>query len=258
MKSIKEQVTTAEWNTRVELAAAYRAFYYLGFEFTTFGHLSARVPGEPDCLLLNPFGLTFDEITASSLIKVRKDGTILTDNGYQLNKAGWNIHSGLIFGNDSINSAMHLHTVDGVAVSAMKEGVLPLCQDDMLIHSNIAYHDYEGVVVDAAEGPRMLSDIGDKKILMLRNHGTLSVGETISEAFFYMFFLEKSCKIQTRALGSPQGVVNVNEAIVDHVPEQKKEVMAGLPHEGNDTDPYHTLYEGWLRRMKREYPEFDN
>ena len=187
--SIKEKVSSDEWKTRVQLAAAYRAFHYLGFEFTAFGHLSAKVPGEPDHILLNPFGLMFDEITASSLVKVNREGVKVLDNGFELNKAGWNIHSGLLFSNAGINSAMHLHTVDGVAVSARKEGVLPLCQDSLLIYSLIKYHGYEGIVVDPTESTRMLADLGMGKILMLRNHGTLTVGKSIGEAFFYMFFL---------------------------------------------------------------------
>lgn len=193
--SIKSKVSKEEWETRVQLAAAYRAFNYLGFEYTAFGHLSAKVPGEPENILLNPFGLMFDEITASSLVKVNREGKKVLDNGFDLNEAGWNIHSGLLYSDAGINSAMHLHTVDGVAVSVRKEGVLPLCQDSLLIYRMIKYHGYEGIVVDPTESSRMLADLGTGKLLMLRNHGTLSVGKSVGEAFFYMFFLEKACKI---------------------------------------------------------------
>lgn len=253
---IKSRVSSSEWEVRKQLAAAYRIFYYLGFEFTAFGHLSARVPGEPENILLNPFGLMFDEITASSLVKVNKQAKIVLDNGYKLNKAGWNIHSGLLFGNDEINSAMHLHTVDGVAISARKEGILPLCQDSLLIYEKTRYHDYEGIVVDPTESSRMLANLGDGNILLLRNHGTLSVGKTIAEAFFYMFFFEKSCKIQTKATASPGGYRVISQDIIEEIPRQKEEVLENLPHDGTAFDAYQVLFDSWIRRINRLYPDF--
>ncbi|MGB0961377.1 MAG: class II aldolase/adducin family protein, partial [Mycobacterium sp.] len=202
LEDVKKSVSKNEWDTRVALATAYRACFYLGYEQSTFGHLSARVPDEPNCMLLNPFGLGFDEITASSLVKVNSDRQIILENGYSLNEAAWNIHSGIMFNDDRINVIMHLHTLDGVAVSSQKNGFLPLCQDSVLFYDKIAYHDYEGIVIDPDEAPRLLQDLGDKRVLVLRNHGNIYVGPTMSEAFFYMFFFEKGCSIQVRALSA--------------------------------------------------------
>ncbi|GMN88876.1 class II aldolase/adducin family protein [Francisella sciaenopsi] len=254
---VKEVVSAKEWEVRVKLAAAYRAVYYLGYEQSIFAHISARVPNE-DAILLNPFGLAFDEITASSLVKVNSKKEIVIDNGYGLNEAGWNIHSGVLFSKPNINCALHLHTTDGVAVSAQKCGFLPLSQDGLLFYNDIAYHDYEGVVVSTEEPKRMVENLGDNKILVLRNHGSLFVGKSIEEAFFIMYNYEKACTEQIKALsgGGVDGVIQVSDAIVKAVPAERDIVIDHLSNSSNEHS-YDAIYDSWIRRMKRLFPDFD-
>lgn len=257
LENIKNIVSQEEWEARVELATAYRACYYLGYEKSTFGHLSARVPGEPDSMLLNPFGLGFDEITASNLVKVNKDKKILIENGYSLNEAAWNIHSGVMFNSTEINAIMHLHTLDGSAVSAQKNGFLPLCQDSVLFFDKIAYHDFEGIVINPDEAPRLLKDLGDKNVLVLRNHGNIYVGSSLAETFFYMFFFEKACSIQIRALSGE--VSPISAQIVSEIPKERDIVLNSMQHDANGKSnvelSYHIIFDMWKRRMKKLYPD---
>lgn len=259
LENVKAAVSKEEWDVRVELATAYRACYYLGYEKSTFGHLSARVPGEPDSMLLNPFGLGFDEVTASNLVKVNSKKEILLYNGYSLNEAAWNIHSGIMFNQSSINAIMHLHTLDGVAVSTQKNGFLPLCQDGVLFYDKIAYHNFEGIVINPDEAPRLLKDLGDKNVLMLRNHGNIYVGSTIAETFFYMFFFEKACSIQIRALSGE--VSPISKEIVSSIPGERDIVLNSMHTADNKPNielSYHLIFDMWKRRMKRLYPEVES
>ena len=199
---VRSQVSAEEWDTRVDLAAAYRLVAHYGWTDMIFTHLSARVPGPDDHFLINPYGLMFDEITASNLVKVDLDGHIVMPSEYEINPAGFCIHSAIHMARHDAKAVMHLHTDDGAAVSAMDEGLLPLTQTAMVLLSQVAYHDYEGVALDLDERERLIKDIGDKKILILRNHGTLAAGESVSSCFMLMYLLERSCTMQVRAMSS--------------------------------------------------------
>ena len=189
----------AEWKVRTELAAAYRLVALYGWEDLVFTHLSARVPGPEHHFLINPYGLLFHEITASSLVKVDQEGQVVEAGGIdRVNPAGFTIHSAIHMGRDDAHAVMHLHAPDGVAVSAHKDGLLPLSQTAMLCLDHLAYHDYEGVALNLDERERLIRDIGDKNMLMLRNHGVLTAGSSVPECFTYLYFLMKACEIQVR------------------------------------------------------------
>ena len=200
LKQVPSDMTEAEWNQRVNLAACYRLIAHYGWDDLVDTHISARVPGPEHHFLINPYGLMFDEITASSLVKVDLDGNQLTKSDYSINPAGFTIHSALHMHREDAGCVIHLHTTDGVAVSAQKDGLLPLDQHAMMITGDLAYHDYEGVALDLDERDRLVHDIGDKHSMMLRNHGTLTLGKNCADAFLRMFFLERACSMQVRAL----------------------------------------------------------
>ena len=193
-------MTEAEWATRVDLAAAYRLVHYYGWTDMIFTHLSARVPGPEDHFLINPFGLLFDEICASNLVKIDVEGNIILENGYDVNPAGFCIHSAIHMAREDALSVMHLHTPDGVAVSSMKCGLLPLTQTAMTICNEVAYHEYEGIALNLDERARLVQDIGNKKLMILRNHGTLATGSSIPECFMLLYNIERSCSMQVRAM----------------------------------------------------------
>lgn len=194
--SVKDQVSEEEWNTRVNLAAAYRLCAHYGWDDLIYTHISARVPGGDHHFLINPLGLMFEEITASSLIKVDLQGNTLMDTPFIPNAAGFIIHSAIHEARDDAQCVLHLHTDYGIAVSNQKDGLLPLCQSSIPAWMSIAYHEYEGIAVNEGEKERLVADMGDKPALILRNHGTLTAAPTIAQAFELMYFLEKACKIQ--------------------------------------------------------------
>jgi ribulose-5-phosphate 4-epimerase/fuculose-1-phosphate aldolase len=186
------------WRMRVELAAAYRLMALFGWDDHIATHLSMRLPD--GTYLLNPFGLMFDEITASSLLRLDMDGNLVEPSEFGMNTAGVNIHGGLLAARPDANSIMHLHTRDGVAVSALKEGLLPLSQNALNIWHDVAYHEFEGVATAEDERERLAADIGRKNLMILRNHGTLSTGRSIASAFARIYMLEWACTAQVRTL----------------------------------------------------------
>lgn len=192
-------IPAEEWQVRVDLAAAYRLVAHFGWDDLIFTHLSARVPGNHHHFLINPYGMMFHEITASSLVKVDQEGAVVADNGYGVNPAGFTIHSAVHMARPDAGSVMHLHNHAGTAVSAQKEGLLPITQTAMLVHPRVTYHDYEGVALNLDERERIVRDLGDKDIMILRNHGTLTLGKGVPEAFTLMYFLENACEKQIRA-----------------------------------------------------------
>lgn len=201
IKSVQEEVSAEEWQLRVELAACYRLVALHGWDDLIFTHISVRVPGPEHHFLINPYGMQFEEITASSLVKIDCEGEIVANAGpFSFNKAGFVIHSAIHMARDDAQCVIHLHTPDGVAVSAQKDGLLGISQHALLLQPHIAYHHYEGVAFDTDERSRLVNDLGDKRLFMLRNHGTLAVGRTCAEAFMGIFFLEKACSVQVRAL----------------------------------------------------------
>ena len=200
MVDVKNNVSKEEWETRQDLAAFYRTIPYFGWDDLIFTHISAKVPGTDDEFLINPYGFLFDEITASNLVKVNLKGKILSDTNNFINPAGFTIHSAIHESREDAHCIVHLHSNDGVAVASLKDGLLPLSQTGMLVRSQIAYHDYEGVALFEEEKERLVKDLGEARLMILRNHGTLALGKNVAEAFTNIYFLEKACSYQVRAL----------------------------------------------------------
>jgi ribulose-5-phosphate 4-epimerase/fuculose-1-phosphate aldolase len=203
--SLEGRVSAEEWKIRVDLAAAYRLIAHYGWDDLIFTHLSARIPGPEHHFLLNPYNLMFEEVTASSLVKVDVEGHAVEPTPFITNPAGFTIHSAIHMAREDAHAVIHLHTPHGQAVSAHGEGLLPLTQTAMLIRDEVAYHDYEGVAVDLDERGRIVADLGSKGAMLLRNHGTLAVGETVGEAFVRIYFLERACQAQILALSAGEG-----------------------------------------------------
>jgi ribulose-5-phosphate 4-epimerase/fuculose-1-phosphate aldolase len=213
-------MTEAEWSQRINLAACYRLIAHYGWDDLVDTHASARVPGPDHHFLINPYGLAFDEITASSLVKVDLDGNLLTESHYSINPAGFTIHSAIHEAREDAGCVIHLHTPDGTAVASCMEGLLPLNQTAQLVTHDLAYHDYVGIALDHEERPRLQQDLGNKNCMLLRNHGTLTVGRSVAAAFERMYHLERACTMQvrTRMLGPTahpveQMVIDKNEAL---------------------------------------------
>ncbi|MEM7189776.1 MAG: class II aldolase/adducin family protein [Pseudomonadota bacterium] len=194
--TIREQCSEAEWQTRVDLAACYRLVDMFGWSDLLGTHVSARVPGVDDAFLINPYGLLFDEITASSLVKVDEAGEILSPTDYHINPAGFVIHSAIHMAKPELACALHTHTQAGVAVATSQNGLEPLTQHALAIIAHTAYHGYEGIATDMSERDRLVSDLGDANVLILRNHGLLTVGRTIAEAFVWMYRAERASRMQ--------------------------------------------------------------
>ena len=215
LKDAPSNMTEAEWSQRVNLAAAYRLVAMFGWDDLVDTHISARVPGPEHHFLINPYGLLFEEITASSLIKVDLYGNQLSESQYSINPAGFTIHSAIHEVREDAGCVIHLHTLDGVAVSSCADGLLPLNQIAQYVTNDLAYHDYEGVALDHDERPRLQRDLGTKNHMLLRNHGTLTVGRSVASAFERMYHLERACSIQvrTRTLGAT--AYPVRDEVVD-------------------------------------------
>jgi ribulose-5-phosphate 4-epimerase/fuculose-1-phosphate aldolase len=224
--SLKDVVSPEEWQLRCDLAACYRLVAAYGWSDLIFTHISARMPGEGHTFLINPYGLMFDEITASSLVHIDQEGKPLRETAFPVNAAGFVIHSAVHGARDDAHCVLHTHTRAGVAVSAQKDGVLPISQQSTFVLSSLAYHDYEGVALRDDEKPRLCADLGSATYLMLRNHGLLTVGRTIPEAFLAMYIFETTCQIQVAAqAGGP--LTKVEPAIIEGVGESMRRQTAG-------------------------------
>jgi ribulose-5-phosphate 4-epimerase/fuculose-1-phosphate aldolase len=206
--SLKGKVSDEEWAIRVDLACAYRMVAHYGWDDLIFTHLSARIPGPEHHFLLNPYQLMFEEVTASSLVKVDVNGNPVEPTPFITNPAGFTIHSAVHMAREDAHAVMHLHTPHGQAVSAHNEGLLPLTQTAMLIRGDVAFHDYEGVAVDLDERERLVADLGSKNAMLLRNHGTLAVGKNVGECFIRLYYLERACQAQVLALSAGDEVSN--------------------------------------------------
>jgi ribulose-5-phosphate 4-epimerase/fuculose-1-phosphate aldolase len=200
LTTVRARVSDDEWQARVDLAAAYRLVAHYGWDDLIFTHVSAVVPGPEHHFLINPYGLLFSEMTASNLVKVDLDGTIVDPTPYIVNPAGFTIHSAVHAARDDANCVLHLHTVAGVAVSCQEHGLLPINQTAMVFNEEVAYHEYEGLSLSLDERPRLVADLGTKKAMLLRNHGALTVGKSVAEAFMTMYLLERACAMQVAAL----------------------------------------------------------
>jgi len=224
--SLKEVVSAEEWQLRVDLAAAYRLVALYGWSDLVFTHISARIPGPEHHFLINPYGLMFDEITASSLVKVDQKCNKLSDSPFPVNPAGFTIHSCIHEARDDAGCVLHTHSRAGVAVSAQKGGVLPISQQSTFVLASLGYHDYEGVALRDDEKPRLQKDLGNNTYLMLRNHGLLTVGKSIPEAFLSMYTFENTCRIQIDAQGGGE-LVHVDPKIISNMGEVMRVATAG-------------------------------
>jgi len=204
--SLRDKVSEEEWAIRVDLACAYRMVAYYGWDDLIFTHLSARIPGPEHHFLLNPYQLMFEEVTASSLVKVDVQGNPVEPTPFITNPAGFTIHSAIHMAREDAHAVMHLHTPAGQAVAAHSEGLLPLTQTAMLIRQDVGFHDYEGVAVDLDERERLVKNLGEKNAMILRNHGTLAVGKNVGECFLKLYFLERACQAQVMALSAGEDV----------------------------------------------------
>ncbi len=243
--AIPKGMTREEWQTRSELAACYRLTALYGWTDMIGTHISARVPGT-ETFLLNPFGMLFEEITASSLIKVDQDGNALDDSEYPVNPAAFTIHSAVHMSSDDMNCVMHTHTRAGNAVAMIKDGLLPLNQKALLITGFIAYHDYEGAALDLDERQRIVASLGGKRILILRNHGLLTVGKSIGEAFSWMYSIETACRYQVDALGQGRELNELGDETREHA------IAQGLRIFGEDGFvPAGTEWPALIRQLER-------
>ena len=248
--SRKAQVSAEEWQTRVDLAAAYRLVAMFKWDDLVFTHISARVPGQHDEFLINPYGLMFDEITASSLIKVDAQGNKLDPSPYDVNPAGFTIHSAIHAARHDAQCVLHLHTLNGIAVSAQKGGVLPISQQSIFVLSSLSYHGYEGVALRDDEKPRLVADLGaDNNFLMLRNHGLLTLGATIPDAFLSMYLFETVCTIQVRAMAGGTELIPVDPRIIKGAQQQAKQVTRGV---GGGA----LAWPGLLRKLDKADPSY--
>ena len=214
---LKDRVSDAEWETRVNLAAMYRLMPLYGMTDLTANHITARVPGTTNEFLINPYGMLYEEITASSLYKIDLEGNILLqpDVPYGINPAGYVIHSAIHGARHDIECVVHTHTRAGVAVSCMTEGLLPLNQTAMVVTNSLAYHDFEGPALNLEERERLVADLGDKYNLMLRSHGLLSCGRTIPEAFYNIYYFESACRIQVDLMAAGAKYITPTQAAQD-------------------------------------------
>lgn len=246
--SLKSRVSAEEWRVRVELAALYRLVALHGWDDMIFTHISARVPGPEHHFLINPYGWYFEEMTASCLVKVDLDGNIVQDTPYFINPAGFTIHSAVHAAREDAKYVIHLHTVAGVGVAAQTHGLLPISQNACLIRNQVAYHGYEGLALNHDERERLVADMGDMPLMLLKNHGTLAVGETAAQAWVGIFFLEKACAQQVAALSGG----------ADHVLIAPDAAQAETKEQGRGVGFISSLaWPGALRMLDRKLPGYD-
>jgi ribulose-5-phosphate 4-epimerase/fuculose-1-phosphate aldolase len=225
--SVKDHVSAAEWATRIDLAAAYRIVASYGWDDLIFTHISARVPDSDHHFLINPYGMLFEEVTASSLVKIDLQGKKVMESPYDINPAGFTIHSAIHAAREDAHCVMHLHTPAGVAVAAQKGGLLPISQHSLFVLSSLAYHAYEGVALSEAEKPRLVNDLGQNAFMILPNHGLLTAGGSVADAFVKMFFLQRACEIQVLAQSGGGELIPIAKPILDGARAQARQATRG-------------------------------
>lgn len=240
---VRDAVSDEEWRLRVDLAACYRLIAMFGWDDLVFTHVSARVPGPDEHFLINAYGLLFEEMTASSLVKVDLQGNKVLDSPHPVNPAGFVIHSAVHEARPDIGCVLHTHSKAGVAVSAQADGLQPISQTSLFAYATLAYHDYEGVALNDDEKPRLVADLGNKNALMLRNHGLLTTGPTIADAFLMMYVFETACQIQVMAQSSGGELIQVPAPIVAGIQKQADAVTRGLGGQ--------LVWPGLLRKLDR-------
>ena len=246
--SKKNKVSSEEWQLRTDLAAAYRLIALYGWDDLIFTHISARIPGENEHFLINPYGMMFEEITASSLVKVDQLANKLDPDDFDINPAGFTIHSAIHAVRHDASCVMHTHTTEGVAVSAQRDGLLPLSQQSLFPLASLAYHDYEGVALREDEKARLQADLGEANSMILRNHGLLTVGATVADAFLNMYILQRACEVQIKALSGNRELIAVPDVIVSTIKQQAAQVTRGL---GGSL-----AWPGLLRKLDRLDPSY--
>ncbi|MFT6269680.1 MAG: ribulose-5-phosphate 4-epimerase/fuculose-1-phosphate aldolase [Alphaproteobacteria bacterium] len=245
---VKSQVSKEEWQTRVDLAACYRMVAHYGWDDLIFTHISARVPGPKHHFLINPFGLLFEEVTASSLVKVDLQGIKVMPSEFQVNPAGFVIHSAVHEARHDAKCVMHLHTTQGVAISALESGLGPYSQQSLFALASISYHDYEGVALNPDEKVRLVADLGTTNFMILRNHGLLTCADSIPDTFLAMFILQRACEIQLMAQATGEPLVAVNAQILAGIQAQASEVTKGAGGQ--------LAWPGILRKLERICPDY--
>ncbi len=247
--TLRTGVSDEEWALRVNLAACYRVIAMYGWDDLVFTHVSARVPGPEEHFLINAYGLLFEEMTASSLVKVDLEGNKVGESPHDINPAGFVIHSAVHAARPDVGCVLHTHTRAGVAVSAQKDGLLPLSQTSLFACVTLGYHDYEGVALNDDEKPRLVADLGANNALVLRNHGLLTVGPSIEDAFLMMYVLETACQIQLMAQSTGNELVHVPAPVVAGIQAQAEQVTRGLGGK--------LVWPGLLRKLDRVNPGYD-
>ncbi|MXP10508.1 class II aldolase/adducin family protein [Pseudoblastomonas halimionae] len=243
----QDNCSPEEWEARVQLAACYRIFEHLGWSESIYNHISVKVPGEDGAFLINPFGLLYDEVTASNLVKIDVEGNTLSGN-YPVNRAGFTQHAHFHRNIEDAHAICHVHTTATMAVCSMEDGLQPTNFYACSFIGQIGYHDFEGVTIRPEEGDRLLANLGDKRILMLRNHGPVVIGKTIPQMFQTMWALQRACEIQvaTLSMGQP---LHVSQDVVD-VHQRDMQVMQG------DSGGGVFDFGAWMRKMDRIDPGY--
>jgi ribulose-5-phosphate 4-epimerase/fuculose-1-phosphate aldolase len=249
-----DKVTDAEWKVRVDLSAAFRLVDLYGWSDMLATHLSARIPGTNEHFLINPVGIMFDEMTASSLVKVDIEGNILSDSEFGINPAGYTIHSAVHMGRMDAGCVMHTHTAAGLGVATQKMGLLPLTQMALAVIAQTAYHNYEGPAFDLEERDRLIEDLEDKNVLILRNHGLLTVGKTVAEAFVWLFRAERACRFQLSFQQAGAEATEIPKEIQDVSIERTRKAISASGHRPIGQFEWPAL----LRKLNRENPGYDN
>ncbi|UTP72511.1 class II aldolase/adducin family protein [Alteromonas sp. LMIT006] len=247
-QTVQQRVSEAEWQTRVDLAACYRIVAHYGWDDLIFTHISARVPGPEHHFLVNPYGMMFEEITASSLVKVDLHGKKVMDSEFDVNPAGFTIHSAVHEAREDAQCVLHLHTNAGVAVSVLEEGLQPYSQTALFPLSNLSYHDYEGIALNPDEKVRLVEDLGNTNFMILRNHGLLTVGNTIPNAFLGMYAMQRACEVQLMAQATGKPLVSIPEPILAGIKAQVEQVTNAMGGA--------LAWPGILRKLDRNYPGF--
>lgn len=248
-----ESLTDATQQARIDLAAAYRLIHRLGMDDSIFTHISVRLPGTHDRFLINPYGMRFEEVTASNLVTVDIDGKVTDDPlGLGINPAGFTIHSAIHMARPDVACVLHTHTVAGVAVSSLKCGLLPLNQWSLQFAGKVAYHDFEGIALDLDERQRLIKDLGDKNVLVLRNHGLLTCGRSVGEAFKLMHNLERSCKAQLAIQASGAEINTLSDNIARHTAEQYSKGYDKVEVEGRPDSEW-TAFKRMLEKTDADY-----
>lgn len=247
---LKDKVSVQEWQTRIELAACYRLLVLHGWDDLIHTHVSARIPGTED-LLINAFGLAFEEVTASNLVKIDIEGNVIDkESPFSINPAGFTIHSAVHIARPEAQCVLHLHHTDAIAVASYQDGLQPYSQYSAFALASMSYHNYEGLAVNPDEIKRLQANLGNANFMLLRNHGALTMGNTIGDAFMHMYDLLRACEVQVKMQNSQNQLTKVDQSIIDGIKAQANIVHTGLTG-GQKAWP------AMMRRAKRAYPDFD-